>query len=386
MSNFSFYLPTRIEFGEGVLANAAEEVKGLGGSKVLLVTDKGVMDNDLATPVIDSLKKANLKVTIFDDVKSNPRDVDCLKAAELGKSEGVDVLVAVGGGSPMDTAKTVGALLTSGGTVHDYVGAQLLKKPILPLVCIPTTAGTGSEVTFFAVITDIAKSIKMSILDTRLCASVALVDPVITKTLPAKLTASTGMDALTHAIEAYTCKLASPITDATAIYAIKLISSSLRDAVNDGNDLQARTSMMLGSLIAGIAFGNSDVAGVHCMAEAIGGLYDTPHGVANSIFLPYVMEYNVPGDIKKHADIARAMGIDTTGMSEQEAASAGAEAVKQLSKDVGIPLFKDLEKVDVNDFEFLAKNSAENISTESNCRPADENDYLELFKKAYRGY
>lgn len=386
MSNFSFYLPTRIEFGEGVLANAAEEVKGLGGSKVLLVTDKGVMDNDLATPVIDSLKKANLKVTIFDDVKSNPRDVDCLKAAELGKSEGVDVLVAVGGGSPMDTAKTVGALLTSGGTVHDYVGAQLLKKPILPLVCIPTTAGTGSEVTFFAVITDIAKKIKMSILDTRLCASVALVDPVITKTLPAKLTASTGMDALTHAIEAYTCKLASPITDATAIYAIKLISSSLRDAVNDGNDLQARTSMMLGSLIAGIAFGNSDVAGVHCMAEAIGGLYDTPHGVANSIFLPYVMEYNVPGDIKKHADIARAMGIDTTGMSEQEAASAGAEAVKQLSKDVGIPLFKDLEKVDVNDFEFLAKNSAENISTESNCRPADENDYLELFKKAYRGY
>lgn len=386
MSNFSFYLPTRIEFGEGVLANAAEEVKGLGGSKVLLVTDKGVMDNDLATPVIDSLKKANLKVTIFDDVKSNPRDVDCLKAAELGKSEGVDVLVAVGGGSPMDTAKTVGALLTSGGTVHDYVGAQLLKKPILPLVCIPTTAGTGSEVTFFAVITDIARKIKMSILDTRLCASVALVDPVITKTLPAKLTASTGMDALTHAIEAYTCKLASPITDATAIYAIKLISSSLRDAVNDGNDLQARTSMMLGSLIAGIAFGNSDVAGVHCMAEAIGGLYDTPHGVANSIFLPYVMEYNVPGDIKKHADIARAMGIDTTGMSEQEAASAGAEAVKQLSKDVGIPLFKDLEKVDVNDFEFLAKNSAENISTESNCRPADENDYLELFKKAYRGY
>lgn len=294
--------------------------------------------------------------------------------------------MAVGGGSPMDTAKTVGALLTSGGTVHDYVGAQLLKKPILPLVCIPTTAGTGSEVTFFAVITDIARKIKMSILDTRLCASVALVDPVITKTLPAKLTASTGMDALTHAIEAYTCKLASPITDATAIYAIKLISSSLRDAVNDGNDLQARTSMMLGSLIAGIAFGNSDVAGVHCMAEAIGGLYDTPHGVANSIFLPYVMEYNVPGDIKKHADIARAMGIDTTGMSEQEAASAGAEAVKQLSKDVGIPLFKDLEKVDVNDFEFLAKNSAENISTESNCRPADENDYLELFKKAYRGY
>lgn len=380
--NFSFYLPTRIEFGAGVLNKTVEEVKKLHGKNVLIVTDKGIMNSGIAKPIIDDLQ-SNFKVTLFDDVKSNPRDVDCQTAAALCRNENIDLIVAIGGGSAMDTAKTVGALVTNGGEVKDYIGDSLLKEPILPLICIPTTAGTGSEVTFFAVITDSIEKIKMSILDTKLVAKVALVDPNITKSLPTLLTASTGMDALTHAIEAYTCKLATPLTDIMALDAIRLISSSLRDAVKDGNNADAREKMMLGSLVAGIAFGNSDVAGVHCMAEAIGGLYDTPHGVANSIFLPYLMEFNMPSDPQKHADIARAMGLNTNNMSIEEAAMAGVEEVKKLSKDVGIPLFKDLPGVDSNDFELLAERSACNISNDSNCRPAGAAEYLDLFKKTF---
>ena len=205
-----------------------------------------------------------------------------------------DFIVGLGGGSSMDTAKAIAVIITHGGKPSDYFGADTLTKPIAPLVCVPTTSGTGSEVTPFAVITDSKTRVKMNILDSGVVPTSSFVDPELTVSMPAGLTASTGMDALTHAVEAYTCKLANPLTDALAMKAVRIIAGSLRRAVADGSDADARNEMALGSLIAGYAFGNADVGGVHCMAEAIGGFYDTPHGVANSVFLPLVTEFNVP--------------------------------------------------------------------------------------------
>jgi alcohol dehydrogenase len=384
LENFSFELPTRIEFGSGVISKVSEEVQNLGGKKVLIVADKGVIGAGLVKPVESSLNAAGIDYVIFDQIVPNPRDHDCEDGYRFAQEENVDAIVAVGGGSSMDTAKAIGTLLTHGGKVQDWCGFQLLKRPITPLIAIPTTAGTGSEVTPFAVITDTTIHTKLNIFDPKAAAKVALVDPEVLMSLPSKLVASTGMDALTHAVEAYTCTIASPITDACALYAMELIEKNLRKAVKEP-DLEACRNMMLGSNIAGIAFGYSDVGGVHCMAEALGGLYDMPHGVANAILLPTVFEFNIPADPQKHADVAKALGVDITGLSVEEAALKGVEALQKLSDDVGIPKMKELEEIKPEDFEKLSEAAAKNVSAESNPRPAGAKEYLELFYKAYNG-
>jgi alcohol dehydrogenase len=223
----------------------------------------------------------------------------------------------------------------------------------------------------------------MNILDPGVFPTSSFVDPELTVSMPASLTAATGMDALTHAVEAYTCRLANPLTDALALKAVRIIAGSLRRAVADGSDLNAREEMALGSLIAGFAFGNADVGGVHCMAEAIGGFYDTPHGVANSVFLPLVTEFNVPSDLQKHADVAVALGVDTADMNNAEASAAGVAAIRQLAADLSIPKFSGLKGVKESDFGTLAKLAAANVSADSNARVAGEAEYLELFNKAW---
>lgn len=381
---YSFVLPTRIEYGNDVVSNVGYETKKLKAKKALIVTDKGVLGTGLVEGVQKLLANEGIESFIFSQVVPNPRDHDCIIGSDYALEISADVIIAIGGGSVMDTAKTIGCLLKHGGRPQDWVGVPL-HSDILPIICIPTTAGTGSEVTFFAVITDTDRKFKMSLFDVRLAPKVALVDPTITLSMPKELTASTGMDALTHAIEAFTCNLAQPVTDALALQAIRLISRSLRKAVHEGNDLKARSEMMYGSLIAGMAFGNSDVAGVHCLAEALGGIYDTPHGVANSIFLPYVFEFNVPSNTAKHALVARAMNLPVDNLSDSEAALMAVEELKNLSRDIGIPKLRDLSKVDPTDFEKLADYSASNISNPSNPREATKKDYLMLLEKAYSG-
>jgi len=379
---FSYVLPTRIEYGLGVVDTVGEETKRLGGRRALIVTDKGVLSTGLVDRVRKSLSDEGVSSYVFDKVVPNPRDYDCSAGAQYAKEIGTDILVAIGGGSSMDTAKTIGCLVTHGGTPQDWVGVALTHE-ILPLVCIPTTAGTGSEVTFFAVITDTTRRFKMSLFDVKLAPRVALVDPHVTVSMPKALTASTGMDALTHAIEAYTCRLAQPVTDGLALHAIKLISESLRRAVEEGGDIKARCDMMFGSLIAGLAFGNSDVAGVHCLAEALGSLYDTPHGVANSIFLPHVFEFNIPADPKKHADVARAMGLNVEGLPDVDAAQMVVAELKRLSREIGIPRLRECQGVKQEDFEKLAEYAAQNVSAPSNAREAGKDEYLMLLNKAY---
>ena len=382
LTTYSFALPTRIEFGPGISRTAAKEAKAMGATKVLLVADKGVIGAGLTEGIEAELKKEQLPYVLYDRIVPNPRDLDCAAGCEFAQAEGIDVIIAVGGGSSMDTAKAIGTLLTHGGRIQDWCGFQLLKKPITPLIAVPTTAGTGSEVTPFAVITDSDIHVKLNVFDPKCAPRVALVDPEMLLNLPSHIMASCGIDAMTHAVEAYTCKVASPHTDANAIYAMEIIARNLVKAVKEP-DLESCTGMMLGSTIAGIAFGFADVGAVHCMAEALGGRYDTPHGVANAVFLPTVIRFNAPADYKKHADVARYLGVDTRNMTMEEAAMAAADALAKLCRDVDIPKFNQLPKVDPADFEALSIAAENNVSTPSNVRDIKAADFLKLYKEAY---
>jgi len=381
---FTFNTPTRIKYGANIVESVGEEAKKFAAKKVLIVTDKGIVKAGLLAKVKESLERSSLEMLVFDQVEQNPKDKTVEKGAELAREEKVDLIIGVGGGSTMDTAKGIGLLVTNGGSLRDYWGVDMVKKPSLPLITVPTTAGTGSEVTICAVIDDTSREYTTKdCVESRLISPrLALVDPLLTRSLPPELTAGTGMDALTHAIEAYTAIPASALTDALSLYSIELIANNLGKAFANGDDLEARNNMMLGSLMAGVAFSNSDTAGVHCMAEAVGGFYDIPHGIACAVFLPYIMEYNLIANPKKHADIAKAMGEDITILSVREAALKSVEAVKKLMKEVGIIPSARWLGVKEKDIAQLAKIAMTNVSLESNPRKLRESDFVEIFKRA----
>ena len=381
MESFEFVLPTRIRFGEGISSELATEIRKMGHSRPMILADKGLIDAGIVSKITKPLKESGIEYTIFDAIEPNPRDITVQKAYQSALEAKADLLVAVGGGSSMDTAKAVGVLMTHGGRINDYEGLDKVTKPICDLIAIPTTVGTGSEVTFWSVITDTDRHFKMSIGSPLVAAKLALVDPLLVKSLPPSMVAATGMDALTHAVEGYTCTLAEPITDACGIYAIEMIGANIREAVS-GSAKDARSNMLLGSLIAGICFGNSDIAGVHCMGEALGGLYDTPHGISMAILLPYVMEYNYRSDYGKFSRIAKALGVDIRDMKEEDAAYAAVQAVHQLNRDLKIPSLKEIGTKE-EDLPELAKRAALNVSAGSNPRKASEQDFLEIFRKAY---
>lgn len=382
LKEYTFSLPTTIVFGEGVINQAGKRAKEMGAAKVLLVADKGVINAGLTKPVEEGLKQENIPYVIYDKIVPNPRDCHCEDGYQMAQKEGIDFIIAVGGGSSLDTAKAIGTLLENGKKIQDWCGFQLLEHEITPLIAIPTTAGTGSEVTPFAVVTDSNTHVKLNIFDSKAAAKVALVDPAVLLNLPSHIMAATGIDAMTHAVEAYTCNAAVPHTDAYALYAIDIISKNLRKAVFTP-DIESCTGMMLGSTLAGIAFGYADVAAVHCMAEALGGRYDLPHGVANAVLLPTVTEYNIPARTRKYADVARAMGVNKDGLTDEALALECVGALKKLCEDVGIPRMRDLEKINPADFPELAAAAEKNVSTPSNPRKVTAEDFLYLFNRAY---
>ncbi|MGE5703157.1 MAG: iron-containing alcohol dehydrogenase [Clostridia bacterium] len=380
--NFEFLLPTKIVMRKGIRFETGTFVSQYGMKHVLVITDKGIRNAGLLDDILASLDKQGIAYEVFDEVKPNPRDTDCDLIAEQNKGKQIDGILAVGGGSVIDTAKAVSILHTNGGVVNDYEGAFTVKVEPTPIICIPTTAGTGSEVTFFSVITDTKRKYKMSILDYKIGPKLALLDAELTASLPASIASSTGMDALTHAIEAYTARVANPITDGLALHAMKLISRNLVEAVHGTDNEHAREQMLIGSLIAGAAFGNSDIGSVHCISEAIGGLYDTPHGVANAIFLPYVFKHNLSADVKRHAEVGYALGVDPT-LSHEEAAKATVDILFDLSEKVNIPKFRNVNRVNPDDFPMLAQNSKNNFSDPNNCKEMTVEDYLHILQEAY---
>lgn len=374
LSNFSFELPTRIEYGQDVIRKLPGVLEELSVRRLLLVSDPGVTEAGILVPITEILEEAGYAADIFSDVEPNPRDRNVREGAEAARATGAKCIIAIGGGSPIDCAKGIAVVASLGGSIRDYEGANRIEGEVLPIIAIPTTAGTGSEVTFSSVITDSSEKVKFSLRSTRIAPVVALADPAMTMTMPPELTASTGMDALTHAIEGFTARNSNPLSDAAALHAIELISENLEAAVGDGTNIEARAGMLLGSVLAGISFSHSDVGAVHCLAEALGGAYDLPHGLCNAIILPEVMEYNLECCPDRYAHIARIMKNVEGGARE------AASAVKALGKRVGISDFNTLG-VRPGDFEKLARISAANGSNFSNPRPMDEHDYLELLSR-----
>jgi alcohol dehydrogenase len=372
-----FHNPTRIVFSSGSIHSLGQIVDELGSVRPCLITDEGIKKVGIADQVLTQLEG----MPVFDAVEPNPKHSTVDRAGELVREQQSDLIIGLGGGSVLDAAKAIALLGTNPGVIEDYEGREKYTRPPLPVVAIPTTCGTGSEVTWVAVITHTGRKFKMSIKGKQMYPAVALVDPDLLRTLPAPLVASTGLDALTHAVEAYTVKEATFITDVFAREALKVIFGSIESAYKDiDGNTEARENLMKGSLLAGLAFGNSDVAAVHCLAEAVGSLYDTPHGVANSVLLPYVMEFNLPSSAGRYADIARIAGI--TEDDDATAAQKLIAMIKDLSRSLGIPSFREIG-IEEEAFPEIAQKSFENNSNPSNPREASAEDYLDILSRAY---
>ncbi len=373
-----FYLPTKIVFGAGSVTELRKIVEEeLKASRVFLVTDKGIRKAGIDRAIVSQFKS----ITVFDDVEPNPRYTTVNRAGSIARKTGPDLIIGLGGGSALDAAKAVALLVTNKGSIEDYEGKYKYTFPPVPVLAIPTTCGTGSEVTWSSVITHTERNFKMTIKGPHTFPSVALVDPDLLATLPQNLIASTGMDALVHAIEAFSVKPSTFLTDLFAKEAVRLIFHHLERAYNDiEGDKEARENLMKGSMLAGVAFGNSDVGAVHCIAEAVGALYDTPHGVANSIFLPYVMEFNLPEAESSYAEIAGFVGIDDK--SRKRAAEKLIKEVRDLSSRLNIPRFKDIG-IEKSQFTLIAEKSYQNNSNPSNPRRAEVKDYLQMLNTAF---
>jgi alcohol dehydrogenase len=381
---FQFGIPSQAIFGEGSIQKLPEVLEQFDAKKVLLVFDSGVKEAGIVDSIHYQLKATQVDIVIFDKVLPNPPDTIVEEGAELAKKEQVDTIVAVGGGSTIDCAKAINILLTNPGPIHQYDGLNLVKKPTKPLIAIPTTAGTGSEVTAFTVITDTTGLKKMVIGGQHCGATIALLDPELTVGLPPAVTAATGMDALTHAIEAYVSKAASIPSDVNALKAIELIFNSLEEAYKNGTNKEARTKMLLGSMLAGYAFNSAVLGLVHAIAHPLSVHCGLAHGVANACCLPYVMEFNAEAEhvAKRYKDIAVAMGLNIEGLSVKEAAQAAIEAVKTLAKAIDIPTLSEAG-VTRDQFERLAEDTLKEIAILFNPREATKEDVLRILEIAY---
>lgn len=335
---YPFRMPGVLYIGVGALERLGVEVPRLGTvRKVIVITDKVLVNVGAIEPVLAQLKAAGIEAAVFADVEPEPSTENCEMAARAVIEADAQAIIAVGGGSALDVAKGCSILVTNGGQISDYFGVEKVPAPGLPWMAIPTTAGTGSEVTFNAIFTDKAQQLKIGVVSPYLMPNVALVDPVMTLTAPPSITAATGMDALTHAIESYTSPKATPQTEMYALEAIRLLARSLRKATWFGKDLSARTDAAIGSCFAGISLANAGVGAVHALAYPLGGQFGITHGVSNSLLLPHVLTFNMIADVAKFARVAEALGEPVAGLSDRAAAAHGVEAVRTLSVDVGIP-------------------------------------------------
>lgn len=385
MNTYSYYCSTRIEMGTGKSLELPAILESLGlGRSILLVSDPGVIRAGLVEPIQSALERAGFSVTLFDALSQNPRDTECLAGAALFRESSAEMVVAIGGGSAMDTGKAIALIGRNGGTPVEYADGLLPYANIAPIICIPTTAGTGSEVTRSSVITEAATHRKMTLKHAALRPTLAVLDPALTYSVPPAVTAATGVDALVHAIEGYTCKVTNPISQAFGAQAMRKIVKALPDAYADGRNQQARHDMLEGSLLAGLCFGSADVAAVHCLAEALGGLYDTPHGVANSVFLPYVLRFNAQEDQALHASLARFMGFASDADADELACEKLVAGIVDWTNSLNIPRLRDLPGVREEDFPRIVELSVKNGSTPSNVRTVTAEDYLQILQEAYR--
>lgn len=383
MATTYYFLPTRNLFGEDSVKEAGELMKSLGGKKVLVVTDGFLARSGMAADIQNILKSSDIDSVVFDGVEPNPKDINVEAGLSVFKQNQCDSIISLGGGSSHDCAKAIGLVASNGGRIHDYEGVDKSSNPMCPMVAINTTAGTASEITRFCIITDTSRHVKMAIVDWRVTPQIAINDPKLMVGMPPSLTAATGMDALTHAIEAYVSTDANPLTDASALMAITMITQYLPKAVANGVYMKARDKMAYGQYLAGIAFNNASLGYVHAMAHQLGGYYNLPHGVCNAILLPYVEEFNLIANANRFRDIAKAMGENIDGLSTMEAARKAIAAIRQLSEQVGIPSSLRGLGVKEEDFEIMAENAMKDVCCLTNPRKATKEQIVGIFKAAY---
>ncbi|XZJ31622.1 L-threonine dehydrogenase [Clostridium perfringens] len=380
--SYKFFMPAISLMGADCLKDAGDQVGELGFKKALIVTDKVLGQIGIVKKVTDVLDNKNIEYAIYDETKPNPTVKNVNDGLALLKEKECDFVISLGGGSAHDCAKGIALLATNGGEIKDYEGVDKSKKPQLPMVGINTTAGTGSEMTLFAIITDEERHIKMALVDKHLTPIIAVNDPMLMLAMPKSLTAATGMDALTHAIEAYVSTAATPITDACAEKAIELISNYLVNAVENGQDVEARDMMAYAEYLAGMAFNNASLGYVHAMAHQLGGFYNLPHGVCNAILLPHVQEYNKSTSASRLAKIAKIMGGNIEGLTDEQGADLCIDMIKSLSQTVGIPEGLGVLGVKESDFETLATNALNDACSLTNPRKGNLEEVIAIFKKA----
>jgi alcohol dehydrogenase len=376
-------MPTVSLLGNGAIKEVGQQAKVLGGTKALLVTDPGLVKLGMVDTLKGYLEEAGLQVAVYDGVEPNPTDQNVRACHKAWQDNGCDLLITFGGGSSHDCGKGMGIMATCGGDIRDWAGIDTLKANLPPYIAINTTAGTGSEMTRFAVVTNTDTKVKMVFCDARLTANVAVNDPALMIGLPPGMTAATGMDALTHAIEAYvTTLLSNPLTDCLALQAISLIGKWLRKAVANGQDMEARDAMAYAEYLAGMAFNSAGLGIVHSMAHQPGSLLGKPHGVCNAICLPVVCEYNLIANAEKYAKVAEALGENIAGLSVMEAAEAAVAAIRRLSRDINIP--KGLADIGVTekDIPVMAENALNDVCTLFNPRTVKVEDLIALYKQA----
>lgn len=379
---YNFFMPSVSYMGIGSIKDLGSEITSRGLKNCLIVTDKILVDIGLIDSLTTMLKNNNIEFTVFDETKPNPTVTNVNDGLKMLKDNNCDFVISFGGGSPHDAAKGIALLATNGGCIKDYEGVDKSKFPQMPLIAINTTAGTASEMTRFCIITDEERYVKMAIVDKNVTPIIAVNDPELMVAMPKSLTAATGMDALTHAIEAYVSTIATPITDACAEKAIELIGKYLRTAVKNGNDIDARDMMAYAEYLAGMAFNNASLGYVHAMAHQLGGFYDLPHGVCNAILLPHVVKYNSDVSYDKLRKVAILLGVNPHDIKDNNAAELAIYEIKKLSKDIGIPSgIKELGAKE-EDFETLATNALKDACGLTNPKQATLDEIINIYKNA----
>lgn len=378
----SKFAAPEIIFGWGALQQAGECCRRIGANNVFIVSDPGVVEAGWTEQVLVACQDSGLSYELFHHITANPKDYEIEEGVQRYRESECDAVLGIGGGSAMDAAKAIAIVATNGGTIHEFEGADKIKSPLPPLLMVPTTAGSGSEVSQFSVIIDCSRKIKMTIVSKSLVPDIAIIDPQTLVTKNADLTAETGMDVLTHAIEAYVSVAATPLTDVQAQNAISLVAKHLRASTASRTNREAKTAMSMASLQAGLAFSNAILGAVHAMAHALGGYLDMPHGKLNAILLPYVMEYNFLAAPERFMDIASLMGQNVNEMTAAEAARLSVRHVRQLASDIGIPTRLSDIGFTENLVSVMSKAASEDVCLITNPRDIETRDIEMIFRQA----
>ena len=379
----TFYIPAVNIMGENALSDAMQQIKNLGFKQALIVTDPGMTKLGVTEDIKCQLTNYGVNSLVYDGVQPNPTVYNVNAGLDVLHTHKCDCVISLGGGSAHDCAKGIALVATNGGHISDYEGVDVSKNAQLPLIAINTTAGTASEMTRFCIITDQDRHIKMAIVDQNTTPILSVNDPKLMAGMPPALTAATGMDALTHAVEAYVSTAATPITDACALKAIELIRDNLHEATHNGSNMEARDQMAYAQFLAGMAFNNASLGYVHAMAHQLGGFYDLPHGVCNAVLLPHVQRYNAQVAAPRLKDVARALGADVQDLSAQQGAEAAIVAITELSKSVDIPAGLNQLGAKEADFDTLASNAMKDACGLTNPIQPTHEDVVAIFKAAF---